>query len=294
MAKLQAFSDLCKSQEDLLAKGYVYNYLTALSILNKSDDLDWKIKGRQSVRRESKNLSSVLLCGNLERKNSNWTTNLAKKTDGQLKIGLTHIPKDLSDSLKLKGEIIANPSSKESKATVSAAWTQPKYVFKASLNEGPTLKANLTVGRPEIGIGAEGAFNFTTTRLTTYDLAFWWHNAGYNLVFKHVSNNKYAYAPGDFLISYYGKWSDNTSIGGTISTSYVDRKTTVAFGAEHNPTSDATFKTKFDSTGNLGLSITRVLNPFLTITGSALFDVRKITNFEIKDYKFGIRFDFTN
>merc|ERR1712176_807804 len=103
----------------------------------------------------------------------------------------------------------------------------------------------------------------TTTRLTTYDLAFWWFNAGYNLVLKHVSKDKNAYVPGDFLVSYYGKWNDQTSIGGTISTSYVDRKTTVAFGAEHKASKDATFKTKFDSSGNLGLSIERIINPFL-------------------------------
>lgn len=294
MATLLAFSDLCKLQEDLLTAGYVHKYLTAVSIENKADDLDWKVKGRQSVRRESKNLSEILLCGTLTRKYTNWTSTLGKKTDGQLKIGLEHRPKDMSDTLKLKGLIEANPSSKDSKATVSATWTQPKYVLKASLNEGPTLKANLNVGGPEIGIGAEGAFNFTTTRLTTYDLAFWWINSGYNLVLKHVSKDKAVYAPGDFVVSYYGKWSDQTSIGGTISTSYVDRKTTVAFGSEHQATDDSTFKTKFDSTGNLGLSLKRILNPFLTITGSALVDVRKMTNFAIGDYKFGIRFDFTN
>jgi len=75
-------------------------------------------------------------------------------------------------------------------------------------------------------------------------------------------------------LSYYQKLNSETAVGGETKYNFKDEKPTLALGSYFKLQPSSTLKSKFDTTGKLGLSWTEALNKNTTVQFSSTIDTK--------------------
>ena len=298
MAGIPAFGKITQDQEDLLKKGYVYNNLNlaSVSIISKSEQMEWKVRGTQKFNKDVPSLSSILTTGAIQYSFKNGKLRGKKSNEQKYKLtGEFEVPRFVP-GFKAKGEINVDHNSNEQKAAITAEYTADRLIGKVTLDsDGPMIKAQFTTGPHRCcGFGLDGAYSFANKRLTAYNAAIWLNTGPSSLAFKHISKSKEAYHVGDFVTSYFRKINDMTQIGGSVTTNWANRETLLEFGGLYKPFDDSEVRAKLNSQGTLGLSFSNMLRKGVKLTVASAFDTKRIGTSGLTDFNLGFRVDFSN
>ena len=285
MAAIPQFGKLTVKQDDLFKKQYSYGSLAQAAIIGKSDDFQWKARGKQ--RKEGVTASTGF---EYTYKDTKFT--VRKSTEPKFKGTFDFNAKDMVKGLKIKGELngeVAEGNIARS-GNAKLEYNSPEASATLCVTTDPNVKASFTTGKDGMGVGIDGVYDTGAGRLTAYNAAFWLAFGQSTLCLKHESTNKKAYELGKLVNSFH-RQLDNAEAAGRVEMNLQTYETTMEFGGAYKPWEDAEVRAKYNSKGDLGLCWGQKLREGLKLTVSSLIDTNKVSSSGLSEYQFGFRFD---
>ena len=289
MVKLENFKDLTIKQENLLKKNYSFGSVGLLNLNIKNNDLTFH--SRISEKADKGPLASA----SLEYKNDFISLKGKKRNDTfsyyKLEVTPNKVIKDFKAVLDCK--ILKSDSFVDS--SVAVEYKHEKFLGKlAYLTQTNVVNAQVTIGKPEYGVGFDGKLDVGTKQLAGLTTALWWFKKNSRLVFKHIGTNAELFALGNFELSYYQKISPLAHIGSKVSTNWKSKVTEIEVGGDYKFDRNTLIKGKINSEGNIGLSFARSLSSQLKATIATEINTDNLVRHSSKGYKLGVRFDFNS
>ncbi|CAG9333757.1 unnamed protein product [Blepharisma stoltei] len=292
MVKLENYSGLTKKQEDLLKTHYCFDSFGLIN-LNLVQN-DYTFHTRASAKHPNA-LAPILASTWLQLRKNNMSLKSKLRTDGLSHFIYETTPKSIIENTKLKAEWktsqVKGVQNTEPSATIE--FSNPNAKAKLTFVENPLqLKGNLTLGKPQYGIGFDGKFDLVSQKLTGYNLALWFFRKHSKIVLKHIGTNAEELALGNIEFSFYQKLSPLAHFGSKIITKARGGETSIEFGGDYKYSDDTLLKAKLNTEGKLGLALSKQLSKSLRFSLGSEIDTKEIAANRFHDYKLGFRLDF--
>ncbi|CAG9324835.1 unnamed protein product [Blepharisma stoltei] len=292
MVKLENYSGLTKKQEDLLKKHYCYGSFALLNINLSQSDFVFHTR---AAAKHPNTLVPILASSWLQMRNNSLSLKSKLRTDGLTHFIFEMSPKSIIENTKLKAEWKVSQVKGVQNAEPSATleYSHPSAKAKLTFVENPLqLKGNLTIGKPQYGVGLDGKFDLTSQKLSGYNFALWFFRKHSKVVLKHVGTNADELALGNVELSYYQKLSPLAHFGSKVTTKLAGGETSIEFGGDYKYDENTLLKGKLNTDGKLGLAMSRQLNKAMTFTVGSEIDTKEVAANRFHDYKLGFRLDF--
>lgn len=296
MVKFQSYSDLTRKQEELLSKGYTHNSLLQTSFTYHHPDFLLKLKGSQGKATAPSSALLVSGSSSMLYKYENLSFKPKRFTNGTTSFEFEYLPKGRMKDLKFNSEMrmLNNATVQKLQSVSTVEFTSTNAITKITLSDAPlSLNGNLTVGKPEYGIGLNSTFDLKSHRFTNYIFSLWWFKNNRRIVIKQLNSGKSTDLPLDELhFSYYEKLTHFTRIGALMRYLVHSRSANIEFGGSLELDSKTFLKAKINSDMVAAFSISKVLSDTLKMTLSGQMDGKKVSTAGMNDFRLGVRLDF--
>ena len=277
---VDSFSGQTLKQEQLLSKKY--NFLSwALINLVSKEDKTFKARIAQN------NDGSIAGSTSLEMPYKRRVLKYKLRASGAGRLAVEYTKR----SLKLKGEVNAQPASEKWDGSVSAEYTKPHNRAKVALTYPLAAQLTATGEQGHWIWGLDLKYDQAAQRLTTYDFLGSWNKRLFKFVFKHVSVDKTKYAFGDWVYSYYQS-AGRMKLGSSIIVNWPTKETFLEFGGVYKQADDLKFRAKVNSKGILAAGLTKTCSANLNLSVAIQVDAKKAAKAGVSDYQLGVRLDF--
>jgi Eukaryotic porin len=288
MAKLESFRGLTEKQENLLKKSYSYGSAGLFSL--KINNGDFTYRTRFSERVDHPSLASAWI----EYKNNLFSLKGKKANNGDSYYNVTVTPANLLKDLKLVFDCRLNKLEEKVDPSVAVEYKQPQVIGKLSYYTLQNVaQAQITLGKPELGLGFNFKFDVGSRSLKEHNTAVWWFKDASRVVFKYIGK-KELLVPERFELSYYQEISSLANLGSKVTTNWSTKATEIEVGGDYKYDESTLLKAKINSFGSIGLALSRTLNPSLKATIATEVNAQSLISHNIKDYKLGVRLDFNS
>lgn len=288
MVKVEGYGNLTKKQEDLFRLGYCFKSLATVTLLTNASPLTFKARAAQKVE------GNVLASTSLKMVHDKVTFTPKRRSDGLVQHTLEYAA---NPDLKAKAEAKTTEKAgvKNTEITVSAEYRGEDFVVKAAgVHPNPALKLSGTWQRNDHGVGFDGKFLASSSRFVNYNFATWYVTKDQWVVIKHNGSDATKYALGEVALSYYRDVGAGTHVAGLAKFHIPSKSVFLEFGGDYKWSDAVTMRGKVNSSGLLGLGLTRKLLPTLSLGLGAQFDTTKLRTDAITAYKFGFKLDFNS
>lgn len=287
MAKLDNFTGLTKTQEDLLKKYYCFGSLGLLN-LNVVNDA-FTFHTRVAQRSEQGTRASAWL----QYKNDLLLLKAKKRNDKFSHYKLELTPTKVIENLKAIFECKLAAGEGKNDASVALEYSSEKFKEKITyLTHQNAVRLQLTAGKPEVGFGLDAKVKIEGFQVENVTPAFWWFKDGARLVVKHVGNDFKSF--GSFEASFFQAISGDTNFGSKVVTNWNSKATTIEVGGDYKYDANTLVKAKINSVGNIGMALTKTLSDKLRVSVATEYKAQSLLAHSNDGYKFGLRFDFTH
>jgi voltage-dependent anion channel protein 2 len=283
-----SWKDLGKPANDLLGKDYYFQG-TSLEVKTKTPSgVAFKVTG-------SRDGKSDAIFGDLEAK---WTdkkhglTVTQAWTTSNILRNIVEVEDQIAQGVKFDLSTSLSPEKGAKTAVLNAAIKQPGFHSRASLDvfKGPTFTADAVVGRDNLYLGAEAAYNVTEGNLTRYATAVAYTTPDYSVIV-HALNNLNTYHA-----SYYHRVNENTEAGAkaVYDTKATQGGVALEVGAKTVLDNSAYLKAKINNIGVLALAYNQTLRPGVRATFGLAVDTTKLNDVNPSGpaHKIGLHFVF--
>ncbi|OMJ66205.1 hypothetical protein SteCoe_37044 [Stentor coeruleus] len=287
MAKLENFTGLTKSQEDLLKKYYCFGSLGLLNFNVANNTFTFHT--RIAERKEQVTRASAWL----QYKNDLFLLKAKKRNDRFSHYKLELTPSKAIQNFKAIFECKLTGAESKNDASVAVEYNHEKFKEKITyFNNQNSLRFQITTGKPEYGFGLDAKLKLEDKEFENLTSAFWWAKSGARLVVKHVGKDYKSF--GNFEASFFQAISPLANLASKVVTDWNTKATTVEVGGDYKYDDSTFVKGKINSNGNLALALTRTLNNKLRASIATEYKAQSLLAHSNEGYKFGIRFDFTH
>lgn len=288
MVNVEAYGGLTKKQEDLLRLGYCFKSLATVTLLTNAQALTFKARAAQKVE------GNVLASTSLKMVQDKFTFTPKRRTDGMAQYTLEYAANSETKA-RAEAKTTEKAGTKSTEITVSAEHRKPDYAIKAAgVYPNPALKLSGTWQKGKHGVGFDGKFLASTSRFVNYNFAAWYAAPYQWIVLKHNGSDANKYALGELALSFYREVDPTTHVAGLAKYHIPSKSTYLEFGGDYKWSDSTTLRGKVNSSGMLGLGLTRKLLNSLNLTLGAQFDTTKLKTDSITGYKFGFKLNFTS
>ena len=288
MAKLENFSGLTKKQEDLLKNHYCFGSVGLLNINVVNKNLTFH------TRLSEKTKEHPLASAWIQLKNDLLLIKGKKRNDTSSHYKLEVTPAKLLTDFKAIFECKLLKDG-EADPSISAEYNHSQARGKLTYFTNPSsLKAQVTVGKPEFGAGLDVKLQLDTFKFSSYNTALWWFKDETRLVFKHIGKDVNRLAHGDFEVSYYQELSSTSHLGSKVITNWKSKATTIEVGGDYQYDANTLLKGKINSDGDIGLALSRKLSENLRASVATQLKSHSLLSHSGDSFKFGVRFDFSS
>lgn len=288
MVKVEGYGGLSKKQEDLLRLGYCFRSLATVTLLTNASPLTFKARAAQKVE------GNVLASTSLKMVQDKFTFTPKRRTDGMAQYSLEYAA-NAETKARAEAKTTEKAGTKSTEITVSAEYRGADFVVKAAgVHPNPALKLSGTWQKTNHGVGFDGKFLASSSRFVNYNFATWYASNDQWVVFKHNGSDANKYALGELVLSYYREVAPTTHLAGLAKFHIPSKSTYLEFGGDYKWSDSITLRGKVNSSGLLGLGLTRKILATLNLTLGAQFDTTKLRTDSITGYKFGFKLDFNS
>ncbi|EKM79267.1 hypothetical protein AGABI1DRAFT_85125 [Agaricus bisporus var. burnettii JB137-S8] len=283
-----SWKDFGKAANDLLGRDYYFQG-SSLEVKTKTpSNVAFKVAG-------SRDAKSDAIAADLEAK---WTdkkhglTVTQAWTTSNILRNLVEVEDQIAKGVKFDLSTSLSPEKGTKTAVLNAALKQPGFHTRASLDvfRGPTFTADAVVGRDNLFLGAEAAYNVTEGNVSRYATAIGYLSHDYSITV-HALNNLNTYHA-----SYHQRISDSTEAG---AKAVYDTKAThggvaLEVGAKTVLDQSSYLKAKINNTGVLALAYSQALRPGVRATFGLAVDTQKLNDVSPSGpaHKVGVHFVF--
>jgi hypothetical protein len=217
-----------------------------------------------------------------------------RRTDGMAQYSLEYAA-NAETKARAEAKTTEKAGTKSTEITVSAEYRGADFVVKAAgVHPNPALKLSGTWQKKNHGVGFDGKFLASTSRFVNYNFATWYASDDQWVVLKHNGSDANKYALGELVLSYYREVAPTTHLAGLAKFHIPSKSTYLEFGGDYKWSDSTTLRGKVNSSGLLGLGLTRKILAALNLTLGAQFDTTKLRTDSITGYKFGFKLDFNS
>jgi len=274
------FNDIGKTVRDLLTKDYNFGKakieaktttksgVEFTSSLERADP-DGGLKGE--VKTKLKHADSGLV----------FTDTYNSNNDLNIKVEAP----ELVDGLKLDLETSFQPYPPKKEVKLGYTFKGDSFITTACANvfQSPKIKADAVIGHEGFIAGAQLTFDVASSGLSDYAAAVGYAEAEYGVTVH--ANRKLT----SFVTTYNHNVSKDVTVAAQATWGSSDKSILIEFGTQYKLDADSTIKTRFDSSGKVGLGYQQKLRPDLKASFGFLIDTR---NLDQNAHKFGYSLAF--
>lgn len=188
--------------------------------------------------------------------------------------------------VELNNQFVPTTNVLNSQVTVSHKNPSSHARVFADLLNGPIFNADAVTVRDGFLLGGEAGYNLKTGNVTKYNASVGYGTPEFALTLQsHKSLN-------EFTTGFIHRLSLSTEVG--VRAHYLtqsEKPVSMEVGVRHIIDSNTAIKTKIDSVGQIGLSLTQVLRPGLKAVLGASIDSTRLNQ---DAHKFGFQFTLEN
>ncbi|XP_076395127.1 non-selective voltage-gated ion channel VDAC1-like [Megachile rotundata] len=282
-----SFSDLGKSARDVFRSGYHYGKSLIKFTAKASSANSLQVDSNLQLNCDEATLNGT---ANVEYKTSDYGNLLQKwTTDGTVTLGY-HLNGLPLSHMGLLAEIIYNPATTAGTVKFGVKCT-PQNVnalctVVSDLNSNVNILGSLVTAVKGLMIGYQGGYSTETNRMTKNDLGLAFNYGDVGIHFQCVS------IPHECGLSVLYKVNRDWDVGinGIVAHSGGMKKWTLGTGAKCQMDETSTFRCKFNTDLQLGLSMQHKLDPNVLLTLSFNVDCANVTR---GGHKVGLALDIT-
>jgi len=288
---LPIYKDFSKTQDDLANKFYCHSRIAELNFKVKSEDnTEVNVKlhqpGQFGANSTSSNLGGE---STLKYKYDDLTIEAKTKLPSVHSLKLEVTPKKFNKDLKLTlnntGAVAVE--YKHKKANLNVEYVSQKEDM---------VNLALVAGSTPALFGLDLGYNLKTGKFNRYNFAMKHYDGTGNseLVLKHLSTNKEAFAFGNFLINYYQKINPTLAFVSELSYNVPKNAVQVTLSSEHKVDDSTTIKSKVNSDGKIAALFRHSLNRNIIFNLSAEVDSKQLHgSASSNQFVYGMLFEFS-
>jgi uncharacterized protein YneR len=278
MAKLEAFADLCKPQDDLWKKNFYLEKSLGLAVYSRSGPLSFKSGFSQGF---VGSVPESLATATFQYKTADYLLKEQFFNSGLVKLRGEVIPPKNPD-FKLKAEFELSAKALKPTFTVEHSSTQDRTKLAlVGLNE---IKASAVVGNSSAGLGVDVAVDVNEAKAVDYSAALWLVKPNWRAVVKQVRTRKMKCPFGDCFLSSFWRKSDDFQLG--VVSGWKGGEIAAEVAASKTLANGAVVKGRVNFNGILGLALRTKVKEGITVVAAAQLDVTQIDS----PFKYGVRF----
>jgi len=242
--------------------------LQEFSSLLERNDADGTLKGE--VKSKLKHAESGLT----------FTDTYATSNDMVVKVEAP----ELFTGVKADLETTFNPYTAKKEVKIGSTFSGDSFLSTVTANvfSGPKVKFDTVFSHEGFVAGGQGTFDINSG-ISDYAVALGYSEADYAVTLH--GNRKLS----QFITSFNHVVSSTVSVAGQATWGSTEKNIAVEFGTQHKLGSDATLKTRFDTSGKVGFGYTQKLRPDVKASFGLLIDTR---NHDQNAHKFGYSITF--
>lgn len=279
MAKLESYSNLSKSYDDLEKKNFCFSNILGLSLYARTPGFNFKSSFKQASNLATSGLTYFQYKGSALTVKQEFGSNSLSKTT------VEYIPESYSQ-LKAKLEIESRGKENMLKQALSGEYTHSKCKSKIAINEDLYIKGSSVFGVSQFGGGLDFAYDVKTSSLVGYNAAIWLFRQDFKAVLKHISVDKKKFRLGNLVASAY--YSKNKDLEAGASITFTDKNVTGQVILQSTLSEGKLVKARANNIGEIAVALRSKISPNVTVVTAAQFAALDRN----QPMKFGLRLKF--